>query len=75
MPAAAVVNYLATHEGMKEETVYQMTKAVYDNLGELGAAHAAARSIKLENALEGMPLPLHPGAARYFKEKGLKVGS
>ena len=31
--------------------------------------------IKLENALEGMPLPLHPGAARYFKEKGLKVGS
>ncbi|WP_454654688.1 TAXI family TRAP transporter solute-binding subunit [Bosea beijingensis] len=75
VPAAAVVNYLATHEGMKEETVYQMTKAVYDNLGELGAAHAAARSIKLENALEGMPLPLHPGAARYFKEKGLKVGS
>ena len=75
VPAAAVVNYLVTHEGMKEETVYQMTKAVYDNLGELGAAHAAARSIKLENALEGMPLPLHPGAARYFKEKGLKVGS
>lgn len=75
VPAAAVVNYLVTHEGMKEETVYQMTKTVYDSLADLGAAHAAARSIKLENALEGMPLPLHPGAARYFKEKGLKVGS
>jgi TRAP transporter TAXI family solute receptor len=75
VPAAAVVNYLVTHEGMKEETVYQMTKTIYDNLGDLAAAHAAARSIKLENALEGMPVPLHPGAARYFKEKGLKVGS
>ena len=75
VPAAAVLNYLVTHEGMKEETVYEMTKAIYDNLGDLGAAHAAARSIKLENALEGMPIPLHPGAARYFKEKGLKVGS
>jgi TRAP transporter TAXI family solute receptor len=75
VPAAAVVNYLATHEGMKEETVYQMTKAIFENLPDLAAAHAAARSIKLENALDGMPLPLHPGAARYFKEKGLKVGS
>lgn len=73
--AAAVLNYLVTHEGMKEETVYEMTKAFYESLSELGAAHAAARSIKLENALEGMPLPLHPGAARYLKEKGLKVGS
>ncbi len=73
--AAAALNYLVTHEGMKEETVYQMTKAVYDSLPDLVAAHAAARAIKLEGALDGMPLPLHPGAARYFKEKGLKVGS
>ncbi|MBX9909875.1 MAG: TAXI family TRAP transporter solute-binding subunit [Beijerinckiaceae bacterium] len=73
--AAAALNYLVTHEGMKEETVYQMTKAVYESLPDLVAAHAAARAIKLEGALDGMPLPLHPGAARYFKEKGLKVGS
>lgn len=75
VPAAAVVNYLVTHDGMKEETVYQMTKAIYESLPDLAAAHAAARSIKLEDALGGMPLPVHPGAARYFKEKGLKVGS
>jgi TRAP transporter TAXI family solute receptor len=75
VPAAAVVNYLVTHEGMKEETVYQMTKAIFENLPDLAAAHAAAKSIKLENALDGMPLPLHPGAARYLKEKGLKAGS
>lgn len=73
--AAAALNYLVTHEGMKEETVYLMTKSVFENLGDLAAAHAAARSIKLEGALDGMPLPLHPGAERYFKEKGLKVGS
>jgi TRAP-type uncharacterized transport system substrate-binding protein len=52
-----------------------MTKSLYENLGELGAAHAAARSIKLEGALSGMPLPLHPGAERYMKEKGVKAGS
>ncbi|MGO4173039.1 TAXI family TRAP transporter solute-binding subunit [Bosea sp. TAF32] len=72
---AAVVNYLVTHEGVKEDLVYQMTKAMYENLGDLAAAHAAGKAIKLETALEGMPIPLHPGAARYFKEKGLKVGS
>ncbi len=72
---AAVVNYLVTHEGVKEELVYQMTKSMYENLGDLAAAHAAGKSIKLESALEGMPVPVHPGAARYFKEKGLKVGS
>ena len=35
------------------------------------AAHNAAKAIKLENALKGMPVPLHPGAERYYKEKGL----
>nr|WP_244595826.1 TAXI family TRAP transporter solute-binding subunit [Bosea lathyri] len=72
---AAVVNYLVTHEGVKEELVYQMTKNVFENLTELGASHSAGKAIKLENALDGMPVPLHPGAARYLKEKGLKAGS
>jgi uncharacterized protein len=72
---AAVVNYLVTHEGVKEELVYQMTKNIFENLGDLAASHSAGKSIKLENALDGMPVPLHAGAARYLKEKGLKVGS
>ncbi|MXQ12805.1 TAXI family TRAP transporter solute-binding subunit [Microvirga makkahensis] len=72
---AAVVNYLVTHSGVKDETVYQMTKAIYENLPELAAAHAAAKDIKLENALSGMPVPVHPGAQRYFDEKGVKKGS
>jgi TRAP transporter TAXI family solute receptor len=69
---AAVVNYLVTHSGVKDETVYQMTKAIYDSLPDLAAAHAAAKDIKLENALSGMPVPMHPGAQRYFDEKGVK---
>ena len=72
---AAVVNYLVTQQGVSDDLVYAMTKAMYENLGDLAAAHAAGKSIKLENALQGMPIPLHPGAAKYFKEKGLKVGS
>lgn len=69
---AAVVNYLATRVDLSDELVYQMTKALYENLGELQAAHAAAKAIKLEGATLGMPLPLHPGAAKYFAEKGIK---
>jgi uncharacterized protein len=70
---AAVMNYLVTHEGVSEKLVYDMTKAVFDNLGELAAAHSAGKAIKLQNALNGMAIPLHPGAAKYFAEKGLKL--
>ncbi|HEU4986228.1 MAG TPA: TAXI family TRAP transporter solute-binding subunit [Rhizobiaceae bacterium] len=71
VPTAAVRNMLVTHEGVSEETAYQMTKALFENLDKLVASHAAAKAIKLEEALEGMPIPLHPGAERYYKEKGL----
>jgi uncharacterized protein len=72
VPAAAVVNYLVTHSGMKDDAVYQMTKSLYESLPDLAAAHAAAKDIKLESALIGMPVPMHPGAQRYFDEKGVK---
>ncbi len=68
---AAVVNFLVTHEGVSEDLVYQMTKTMFDNLDTMVASHAAAKDIKLANAQNGMPIPLHPGAARFYKEKGL----
>jgi TRAP transporter TAXI family solute receptor len=68
---AAIGNFLVTHADVPEEAVYQMTKLVYDNLPTLVAAHAAAKGIKAEEALTGMPVPLHPGAERYFKEAGI----
>jgi TRAP transporter TAXI family solute receptor len=71
VPTVAVVNFLVTHSDVSDETAYQMTKLLFENLPELEAAHAAAKRIKLENALAGMPVPLHPGAERYYKEKGM----
>lgn len=71
VPTAAIVNFLVTHDGMAEETVYQMTKLLWDNLPALRSAHSAANAMKLENAIQGMPVPLHPGAERFYKEKGL----
>ncbi len=68
---AAVGNFLITHDGVPEETAYQMTKLLFENLPQLVAAHAAAKAIDPAKALDGMPIDLHPGAARYYKEVGL----
>ena len=68
---AAVGNFLVAHDGVPEETAYQMTKLLFENLPALTAAHAAAKAIDPAKALDGMPVPLHPGAERYYKEKGL----
>lgn len=68
---AAVGNFLVTHEKVSDDLVYQMTKTMFENLNVMVASHSAARDIKLKNALTGMSIPLHPGAERYYKEKGL----
>ena len=68
---AAVGNMLITHADVSDEIAYQMTKQLFENLDKLTAAHAAAKAIKLDGALTGMPVPLHPGAERYYKEKGM----
>ena len=68
---AGVGNFFVTHAGMKTELVYAMTKALFENLETLAAAHSAAKGIALKDALAGMPVPLHPGAEKYYKEKGL----
>ncbi|MFC5442231.1 TAXI family TRAP transporter solute-binding subunit [Rhizobium halophytocola] len=71
VPTVAVVNFLVTSTNVSDDLAYQMTKQLFENLPEMEAAHKAAAQIKLENALKGMPVPLHPGAERYYKEKGL----
>jgi TRAP transporter TAXI family solute receptor len=71
VPTAAIQNFLATHEGVSADTVYKLTKAMFENLDQLQAAHAAAKAIKKETAAKGMPLPLHPGAQKYYREVGL----
>jgi uncharacterized protein len=68
---AAVVNYLVTSSAVSDDLAYQMTKLIFENLPEIANAHVAGKDIKLETAANGSPIPLHPGAIRYYKEKGL----
>src|SRR5712675_2254233 len=71
VPTAAVVNYLVTSSAVSDDVAYQMTKLIYESLPDLANAHAAGKEIKLDTAAMGSPVPLHPGAIRYYKEKGL----
>ena len=70
VPTVAIQNILVSHDGVSEEVAYQMTKLMFDNLERLGNAHSAAKDIKLEGAAKGLPIPLHPGAERFYKEVG-----
>lgn len=67
----AVQNFLVTREGVSTDTVYKMTKSMFENLDQMVAAHAAAKAIKKENAISSLPAPLHPGAEKYYREVGL----
>src|SRR5437588_2534018 len=71
VPTAAVVNYLVTSSEVSDDLAYQMTKLIFESLGELANAHGAGKEVKLETAAMGSPVPWHPGAIRYYKEKGL----
>ena len=64
-------NFLAVRADLDEDAVYQITKTIYENLPFLNAIHQATTAMALNKALAGLPMPLHPGAARYYKEKGL----
>ena len=56
-----------------EEDVYNITKAIFDNIDAITAAHAKGAELSLENATSGMTAPFHAGAAKYFAEKGIDV--
>jgi len=56
-----------------EEAVYNVTKAIFDNIDAITTAHAKGAELSLENATSGMTAPFHAGAAKYFKEKGIDV--
>ena len=66
-------NFLAVRPDVDEETVYELVKTIYENLPYLHKMHKATMAIKLERGVQGLPVPLHPGAARFFKEKGIKI--
>jgi TRAP transporter TAXI family solute receptor len=67
----AVQATLIVSSEVKEDVVYNITKALFDNQADLAKAHAKGKELSLENAVKGMSIPFHPGAAKYFKEKGV----
>ena len=66
-------NFLAVHPDVSEETVYLITKTMYENLPFLASIHKATKVMKIEKAISGLPVPLHPGAAKYYREMGLQI--
>ncbi len=68
----AITNILVTRSDVSDDEAYQMTKQLFENLPDLVAAHKAAKAISLAAATKGLPIPLHPGAAKYYKEKGIQ---
>jgi len=62
---------LSVREDISEDVVYEVVKAIFEHLGVLVETHAQGKNIKLETALNGMSIPLHPGAEKYYKEMGI----
>ena len=72
VPALAIKATLAVSASLDEDTVYEMTKALFENLQELGNAHAKGKEVSAQAAVTGVSVPFHPGAKKYYNEIGLK---
>jgi hypothetical protein len=66
----AVNAVLIAGNELKEDVVYSLTKALFENQAELATAHAKGKELSLRNAVQGVSIPFHPGAVKYYKEKG-----
>ena len=69
--ALAIKATLAVSAKLDEEIVYEMTKALFENLSDLATAHAKGKEVSAQSAVTGVSVPFHPGAKRYFSELGL----
>jgi TRAP transporter TAXI family solute receptor len=66
-------NLLIVHEDIDETQIYKIVKNLYEQLPFLRQVHRATEKMSIENALEGLSVPLHPGALRYYKEQRLSI--
>jgi hypothetical protein len=69
--ALAIKATLAVNASLDEELVYQMTRALFENLNELSEANVKGKEVSAEAAVTGISVPFHSGALRYFKETGI----
>ena len=72
-PVAAATNLLIANAKLDEDLAYQITKLLLEHTADLVAVHKAASEMTVKNAIVGSPIPFHPGALRYYKEKGIKL--
>ena len=71
---ATVMNILVAHQSMDDQTAYNIVKTIFDKRDDLIRVHKEAENFKLENQkASASALPWHPGAVKYFAEKGHKV--
>lgn len=70
-PTIGVANLLVVHQDFSADLAYQITKMIYERRGELAAVHKEAANITTTGVAGRSPLPFHPGAIRYFKERGI----
>jgi uncharacterized protein len=73
VPNPSVWNVAVVSKEMSDEQAYQITRAIFENHADLLKIHKAAEHTRPDACLSNSPIPLHPGAAKYLKEKGLKV--
>lgn len=66
-------NILVTSAAVDEEVVYLLVKTLWRHIDILQSQHRATRSMRLEGAVDGLPLPLHPGALRFYREEGVEI--
>ena len=71
VPTLAVMAVWTTHDAVPDNVAYEVTKALYENTAIMGQVHVQGKNINLANALAVGTAPIHPGALKYYKEKGI----
>ncbi|WP_209125834.1 TAXI family TRAP transporter solute-binding subunit [Alkalihalobacillus sp. BA299] len=66
-----LTNMMIVRKDLDEEFVYNLTKSIFENIQQVQASHPAAKELSLELQAKKAPIPLHPGAKRYFEEQGV----
>jgi uncharacterized protein len=70
VPTVGGATLLVADEKMSETLAYEITRAILEHTAELGAIHPLAKTLTAEGAARGSPIPFHPGAVRYYRERG-----
>jgi TRAP transporter TAXI family solute receptor len=70
VPVLGVANLLVVRSDMSDDLAYQLTRVLFDRQADLAAVHPEAKKLSLPTAVKGSPLEFHPGAVRFYRERG-----